>query len=125
MPTPLKAKDKAKGQLNAGINASTTTIPLKSGEGAIFPQPYTASATSGGTGTTLNDTGIGASGVAVGDFIHNVTDDSWAVIKTVSANSVTTTKLRGGTDNTWDNADVWRVNEFVVTIAVIDADGND
>jgi hypothetical protein len=125
MPTPLKAKDEATGNLNAGINASVLSIPLESGDGAAFPQPYTASATSGGTSTTLNSTGIGASGVAVGDYIHNVTDDSWATIETVSSNSITTTKLKGGTTNSWSNSDVWRVNEVVITLAAVDANGND
>ena len=121
----LKAKDKGTGRLNAGINASVLSIPLQSGNGANFPQPYTGSATSVGSITTLNSTGIGASGVAVGDYIHNVTDDSWATIETVSANSIITSKLKGGTLNLWSNSDVWRVNEFIVTIAVIDANGDD
>ena len=125
MPTAYKSKDKATGNLDAGINASTLSILLESGDGANFPQPYSGTATSGGTSSTLNSTGIGSSGVAVGDHIHNVTDDSWATIESVSSNSVTTSKLKGGSDNTWQNADVWRVNEFVATIATLDADDND
>ena len=71
VPAP---KDNASGQLNAGVNASSTSFVLKSGEGAGFPQPINGTATSGGTSITLNDTGIGASGIVVGDLIYNLTE---------------------------------------------------
>lgn len=121
---PLATKDNASGQLDAGINASSTSIVLGSGEGASFPTVYRDSATSGGTTVTLNCTGIGATGVAVGDYIENVTDGSWAIITAVDTNSVTTTRLRGGTDNTWQNSDVWAVNRFVITLVQYDTDGS-
>lgn len=122
----LKAKDKATAQLNAGINNSVLSIPLKSGEGANFPQPYAGTATSTGSRTVLNDTGDLGS-LAVGDFIRNVTDGSWAFVTSIASapNSVTTTRLEGGSDNTWSSGDVWRSGEFVITIASIDADGED
>lgn len=116
-PLPLKTADNARGQLNAGIGASDLTIVLQSGEGANFPQPYTGSATSAGSSTTLNCTGIGSSGIAQYDLIRNVTDGSWALVLTVATDSITTTRLRDGSGNTWDNSDVWRVNEFVITLA--------
>lgn len=116
-------KDNAEGQLAAGISAAATSIVLGSGEGAEFPQPYTGSASSAGSATVLNDTGDLGS-LAVGDFIRNITDGSWAFVTVAGTNSVTTTTLRGGTDNTWDSADEWQVNEFVVTLEVRDADGD-
>lgn len=116
-------KDNASGQLNVGISAATLTIPLKSGEGALFPTTYAGAATSGGSSTALNDTGIGASGIAVRDIIENVTDGSFAVVTQVNTNDIVTTPLIGGTDNTWDSADVWRVNRFVVTAIQYDTDG--
>lgn len=109
-------KDDAEGQLNASILAASTSIVLLSGEGAEFPQPYTGTTTSGGSSVTLNKTSIGSSGIAVGDFIRNVTDGSWAFVITVSTDSLTTTRLRGGTDNSWDNGDEYQVNEFVITL---------
>ena len=63
-------------QLFAGISASTLSIILKTGHGAWLPQPYNGSATSGGSATTLNSTGVLAvigSG-SVGKYIRNVTD---------------------------------------------------
>lgn len=118
-----KHKDNVRCQLNAGISASATTIPLKSGQGAQLPVTYGGNATSLGSSTLLNFTGIGASGVAVGDIIENVTDGSYAVITAVAANSVTTTRLKGGSDNTWQNADKWAVNRFVITLVHYDTDG--
>lgn len=109
-------KDNANGNLNAGISASITAIPLESGDGANFPTTYNGTATSAGTSATLNDTGIGVSGVAVGDAIYNRTDRSWAIVTAVATNSVTTTPLQGGTDNTWDSADTWVVNPFIITL---------
>jgi hypothetical protein len=71
----------------------------------------------------LNSTGIGASGVAIGDIIENVTDGSYSVITAVAADSVATTRLKGGSDNTWHNADKWSVNRFIITLIHYDTDG--
>jgi hypothetical protein len=111
------AKDNAKGQLDSGINASVTSIPLKSGEGALFPQPYSGTASSAGTSTTLNDTGD-LGNVSVGQIIWNKTDDSWAVITSIASapDSITTTRLRGGSDNTWASGDEWVVDAFTVSL---------
>lgn len=122
-----KHKDNAEGQLNAGISASTLTIPLQSGQGALFPTTCTGSATSGGTTTTLNSTGIqaalAAASLAAGDIIENVTDGSYAIIKSITTNAIVTTRLKGGSDNTWQNSDVWAVNRFVITLVKYDTDG--
>lgn len=122
-----KHKDNAEGQLNAGISASTLTIPLQSGQGALFPTTCTGSATSGGTTTTLNSTGIqaalAAASLAAGDIIENVTDGSYAIIKSITTNAIVTTRLKGGSDNTWQNSDVWAINRFVITLVKYDTDG--
>lgn len=118
-----KHKDNVRCQLNAGISASAVTIPLKAGNGAQLPVTYTGSATSLGSSLLLNSTGIGSSGVGVGDIIENITDGSYAVILGVSTNSITTTRLKGGSDNTWQNADKWAVNRFIITLINYDADG--
>ena len=122
--TLFASKNNASGELFSGIGASDLTITLKSGEGAEFPAALTGAATSAGTSSTLNSTGIQAAGVAIGDIIYNITDGSQAAVKTVSTNSITTTILRGGTGNTWDDTDVWSVNPFLVTLNSKDDDGN-
>jgi hypothetical protein len=120
---PLATKDNAVGRLNAGISAGTLTIPLQAGQGALFPTPKNGSATSGGTGILLNSTGIAAKGVAIGDIIENVTDGSYCVVRSVAADSIGTTPLVGGTDNTWQNSDVWAIDRFVATLIQYDTDG--
>ncbi len=107
--------DNASGQLASGISPSSVSIPLLTGQGAFFPQPYQGTATSGGTASTLNSTGIGSK-ATVGQFIRNVTDGSWAFVQTVSTNSITTTALQNGSDNLWENADAWRIGEFIITL---------
>jgi hypothetical protein len=118
-------KDNASAQLSAGINASSLSIVLGAGEGASLPQPINGSATSLGSSILLNCTGIQALGVAVGDFIYNLTDstpatDTWsmAVVTAVSADSVSTTPLSGGSDNIWQSSDDWVVDPFVINLSV-------
>src|SRR5437588_10902091 len=99
-PIPFKTKDNATSTLSAGISASALSIVLATSGGALFPQPYSGTATSGGTASTLNCTGISATiggSAQVGTLIWNKTDGSFARILTVSTNSLTTTALLGGT----------------------------
>ena len=114
--TLLKATDNAQGQFDSNIGPSTLSIVLGTGEGALFPEIIRDSATSTGDESTLNSTGIGASGIEVGDFIENLTDGSHAYVISISTNSVQTTTLQGGTANIWDNADEWVVGRFEVTL---------
>lgn len=112
--------DQASTTLASGIIASDLTISLASGGGARFPQPYNGTTTSGGTSSTLNCTGISATiggSAQVYSWIWNKTDGSWAVITAVSANSLTTTALLGGSTNLWNNGDAWVIDPFVVTFA--------
>lgn len=110
-----KVIDNASSTLASGISAAATIASLNTGDGALFPTTYNGTATSAGTNNTLNSTGIGASGFAVGDQIYNVTDGSWATVVTINTNDIVTTELRGGSGNTWDNSDEWVVNPFVAT----------
>lgn len=121
--TLYAVKDNAEAQLDSNIGASTLSIILNAGQGALFPQPYSGTTTSGGSSTTLNKTGIGASGIAVGDYIENTTDGSHAYVTVVSTDSLTTTELQGGSDNTWQNADGYLVNPFIGTLNKRDVDG--
>jgi microcystin-dependent protein len=52
-----------------------------------------------------------------------VTDGSYAIIKSISTNAIVTTRLKGGSDNTWQNSDVWAINRFVITLVKYDTDG--
>ena len=114
--TQFALKDNAEAQLDSNIGASTLSIILNAGQGALFPQPYSGTTTSGGSSTTLNKTGIGSSGIAAGDFIENTTDGSHAYVVSVATDSLTTTELQGGSDNTWQNADGYLVNAFIGTL---------
>src|SRR5215210_3276644 len=117
----LTVKDNSTGLLASTLSAVTLTIPLQSGNGANFPQPYSGTATSLGTSTTLNCTGILAtigSGSAK-KFIRNVTDGSVAFIVSVATNAVTATPLLNGATNVWNSSDEWRIDEFVATLEAI------
>lgn len=123
-PIAFSTKDSASGLLNAGISAAATTIVLQSGNGANMPQSYSSTATSGGSSTLLNSTGIlaavgGSSSAMAGKWILNKTDGSVATIVSVATNALTCTRLLGGTDNTWDNSDRWCIDPFVATLAVL------
>lgn len=124
VPTPLSTKDNASGRLNSTLTAIATSVVLQSGNGANFPQAYNGTASSSGSSTTLNSTGIlaavgGSSSAMAGKFIWNKTDGSIAIILSVATNALTCTRLLGGTDNTWDSADVWCIDPFVVTFGVL------
>jgi hypothetical protein len=96
-----------------GTAYATGQITLATGD--------TGTATSLGSGTTLNDTGIEGGTLEVGDVIRNTTDGSFAWIKAINTNVVTTTQLEGGGDNTWQASDAWESN----TLAVAYASGTD
>ncbi len=118
------SKNSAQAQMASGVSASGTTIQLKTGEASLLPTGAKDSATSVGTSETLNCTGIGAM-VSVGDFIRNITDGSVAWILAVSTNSITTTVLMNGSDNTWDSSDEWVVGTTFAWLSKKDASGED
>ena len=121
--------DTAEGNLDSGISAAATEAVLESGDGASFPVTLSGNATSLGTSQTLNATGIQASLSAIGIttpgfFIRNITDGSHAFVVAISTNSLTTTQLRGGSDNTWQSSDEYVIGSFIVTLNTRDANGN-
>jgi hypothetical protein len=101
--------------LLGAIGASDTTIVLGSGHGAYLPTILRGDCSSTGDARTLNDTSALGS-VAVGDYIYNLTDGSWAVVTTAGASQVITTPLEGGSLNVWTSGDIWVVGMFVATI---------
>ncbi len=111
-----KAKNYAKSNLASSVSGASTTMTVTTGEGALFPSTIYGEATSAGTNTVLNCTGIGAMGLAVGDTIYNKTDGSWAHVVEIATDSVTTTELTGGSDDTWGDEDEWAVGAFVLQL---------
>jgi hypothetical protein len=108
-------KDDAHGNLAAGISAGALVFSLGSAEGLLFPTTYNGTTDDAGTDQVLELTGVGALGITVGMVIHNITDGSWAAVTVVNTDSLTTTKLQGGSDDTWELADDFCVNPFIVT----------
>lgn len=92
---------------------SGTTVTFESGAWS------TGTATSLGSSTVLNDTGAftnfgGTGEVRIGMMIRNTTDLSYArVVRKIDNNSIETTPLTSGTDDTWAASDGWEVNTVV------------
>lgn len=99
---------------------STDTVTLVTGAG------LSGTATSLGSSTVLNDTGAfatyGTTGqVKTGMEIINDTDGSIAVVlRKIDNNSIETTVLTGGSDQTWASSDTWTANAVVVALAAAD-----
>lgn len=122
---PPVLKNNVKTQLLGAISAAATSLTLKSGEGSELETLLRGTASSTGSNILLNDTGDLGS-LAVGDIIENLTDGSVAVVTDISGapNSVATTPLEGGTDNTWTSGDVWVKNAQVATLTQFDSNGD-
>jgi len=125
----LSSKNNAEGQLFASIDASTLTFLLNAGEGDEFPTGHKDTTTSSGTSTTLNCTGIQAELSAIGItdadfFIRNITDGSSAKVTAINTDSLTTTILKGGIGNTWDNSDEFAIGSCVLTLNKRDGSGS-
>lgn len=110
-------------RLLGAIGAGDTTIALQSGGSATLPTISRGTATSTGDSRTLNDTGDLA-GLAEGDYLYNLTDGSFGIVIETGTNSVRTTPLEGGSDNTWTSGDVWVKGFAVCTITQFDSDGS-
>jgi len=97
-------------------SVSGTTVTFRTGAG------LSGAATSLGSSTILNDTGaftnFGTDGeVKTGHEIRNVTDGSRAtVLRKIDNDSIETTPLTGGVDNTWQATDSWAANVVVVAL---------
>jgi hypothetical protein len=90
-----------------GASRSSATVTLESGE--------TGTTTGAGTSTTLIDTGaFAATTIQVGDPIRNTTDLSYGWVKEIVDNdTLRTSQLEGGTDDTWESGDGWATNVLV------------
>lgn len=73
-----------------------------------FVTAVSGSATGGGTGTDLDNSGASflSNDIKYGDIVRNITDGSYAYVVSVDGNTqITTTSLTGGGDNTWTSGD--------------------
>lgn len=121
---PAIANNVTTPQLIGAIGAADVTVALKTGHGALLPAISRGAATSTTNSMTLTDTGD-LGGLAVGDRLLNLTDGSNCVVRDISSapNTVKTTPLEGGSDNTWQSGDVWVKGAYIVTGVHYDTDG--
>jgi len=106
-------------RLNNPITAPTTDYPVVyfvNNQINILPtttNTITGTAGADGSSTTLKrktGTNFTTSGIKVRSLIRNTTDGSWAeVVAIVNDDTITTTTLQGGTDNTWQTDDGYSV----------------
>jgi len=86
-----------------------------------FPTSVTGTANVGGSSTTLEQktgTSFSSADVEEGDTIRNTTDGSFAVVdEIVDADTLTTTGLTGGSDNTWQEDDVYSFHTLATSLA--------
>lgn len=100
------------------------TLPYRftSHDGAntlTFPTTVSGSTTSAGTATTLISTSTNflTADIEEGDTIRNTTDGSYAVVdEIVDADNITTSPLKGGSDNTWQSGDGFSVHDLATTL---------
>ena len=79
----------------------------------------TGTATAGGSSTVLEwktgGTGFSSQVIEEGDTIRNTTDVSWAVVDEIIDNdTIYTTALQGGSDNTWQENDAYPLHKLAV-----------
>lgn len=123
-------KDNTQGQLGAQLNSTDTSLIFQTGHGSRFSVPNTSpsrytwsgATTSAGTSELLNHVGILALGkLEVGDTLYNLSDGSdgkysSCSIITINTDSVITTKLHGGSANTWGSGDTWCIFPSIFTV---------
>jgi len=84
-----------------------------------LPSEVTYACTGGGTSTLLEDTAHDflSLNIEEGDTIRNVTDGSWAVVdEVVDSDTIYTSPLQGGSDNTWTSGDTYSVHRLATTL---------
>ena len=112
----IYAENVAETTLATAISSGSSTAVVA--DASSFPQSDYGLATSVGSSTVLNTTPTAVNGRApmIGDIIINWTDGSSAVIKNITTGVITTTCLKGGANNIWNNGDEWSVRPFGITI---------
>ena len=106
----------------ADLGGSTTSITLTL-QNAVVGFETRDNVIESGTVTTadavgkyLTDTGatFQTNGVAIGDWVRNITDSSWAtVVSVTSETQLVTQRLLGGTDNDYDSSDSYEIYNTV------------
>ncbi len=96
----------ASGWLRVKTGRDEQTYRYASKSATTFTLNSEVTGTDNGSGTTtvINETNIGTKNIVEGDTIRNTTanPDQWAIVLSVSTNSVTTTPLSGG--SSWASA---------------------
>jgi hypothetical protein len=87
------------------------------GTTVTFPTKITASTDDAGGATEIRDTDgdFGNKDIEYGDIVRNATDGSWAQVVSITSTVVTTTPLKGGTENDWDSGDTYEFHTLPVT----------
>ena len=83
-----------------------------------FSNEVDAGAADGGSGTTMTRSAydFAAAGVATSDILYNTTDGSYGTITTVAVGTLTCSGgFSGGTDNTFEASDNYRVGDATIT----------
>lgn len=111
------------------IDFDTQVGAFTEGEKVFFKivEPVGSATTADAVGETLTDTTatFQTNGVRAGDFVVNTTDNSWAVVLSVTSETVLEhTTLVDGTDNDWDITDAFIVTRGAATLTAFD-DTND
>ena len=109
----MASANDAESLLATQLLASGMSFALETGKGSLFPVGYNGNTTSAGDSTTLNATGVGASGISTGDYIKNITTGYTAVVLAVNTNSIKTSELESGT---WGDGDEYAVGGFMLKL---------
>ncbi len=110
--TGVFSSEQAQGSAEAGVKAAKATM-VKKGSIILSEAISAGSPSIAGTSTLMTDTVSGAfvaEGIKIGDLIRNVTDSSSATITAVTATTITSNALSGGTANTWALTDAYEVD---------------
>ena len=78
----------------------------------------------GATGLTLQDPSVDflQRGVAPGDTVFNMADDSAGMVSTIDRHSLTAATLEGGAENDFDPGEAYRISKPLVSIDYLDGD---
>jgi len=89
-----------------------------SGSTFVLLDKITGTTTSDGGSTKIIDSSATflSEDIKPGDIVRNVTDGSWAQVVSIDSDTqITTTKLQGGSDNTWQSGDTYEFHTLPVT----------
>lgn len=107
----LFSSEEATSSASAGVDAAQSTM-LPKGSMILEGARSTGSPSIAGTPTLMTDGANGAfiaEGVKIGDTIKNVTDNSSGIVTALTATTISSSPLSGGTLNTWAATDTYEI----------------